>query len=242
MLELKAPPEELSGFHSLTMGSAPLDPRAHRDFESYYGFPLLLAYGATEFYGTVAMETPESHAEWGSSRFGTVGRAIPGVELRIVDQETGDPAAAGETGLIEVFSAEIGPGWIRTSDLGTMDGDGFLFIRGRADGAIIRGGFKLVPETIEKALASHEAVAAAAVVGVPDRRLGQAPGAAVQFAAGAPPLGAEELEAWLRQQLPATHIPVHWRFVAELPKNVSVKIDRRAVLRLFEDEGWREVR
>ena len=233
LMDIDAPPEELSSLRSLMVGSAPLDPRVHRAFEARYGIPVLLAYGATEFYGTAVAMTPELYEQWGDSKFGSVGQAVPGVRLRTVDPETGAVCEPGKTGLIEVFSEAIDPDWIRTSDLGMIDEDGFLFMRGRADGAINRGGFKLLPETIEQGLLCHDAVSATAVVGVPDRRLGEVPGAAVQFKPGAKAPDWQELEAHLRQQVPATHIPRHWRAVTQLPRTTSMKVDRGAVARLF---------
>jgi acyl-CoA synthetase (AMP-forming)/AMP-acid ligase II len=114
-----------------------------------------------------------------------------------------------------------------------IDEDGFLFHRGRADGAIMRGGFKLLPETIERALLLHPAVSAAAVIGVADLRLGQVPVAAVEFKPGTMPPSEADLEAHLRQHVPATHIPVRWRFVDELPRTPSFKVDRPGLCRLF---------
>jgi acyl-coenzyme A synthetase/AMP-(fatty) acid ligase len=115
-----------------------------------------------------------------------------------------------------------------------IDEDGFMFHRGRADGAIVRGGFKILPETIERALLLHEAISAAAVLGIPDQRLGQVPAAAVQLKPGAERPGIADLEAHLRAHLYATHIPTTWRIVEELPRTPSLKIDRPAVRRLFE--------
>ena len=99
----------------------------------------------------------------------------------------------------------------------------------------MRGGFKILPETIQEALLGHPAISAASVVGVPDRRLGQVPGAAIQLKPGATAPDFAELEAFLRQQVLATYIPVHWMFVDDLPKTVSLKVDRPAVIKLFTD-------
>ena len=235
LLDLDTAREDLASLRTLIVGSAPLDPKTHRAFEARFGIDLLLAYGATEFYGTVAAMTAELYGEWKEAKFGSVGRAIPGVELRTVDAESGAVCLAGETGLIEVLCADIAPGWLRTSDLGMIDADGFLFIRGRGDGAIIRGGFKLLPETIERILLQHEAVATVAVVGVSDRRLGEVPAVAIAFRPGLPQPDRGQLEQLVRQHLPATHVPAHWRFVTELPRTTSLKVDRGAVVRLFEE-------
>lgn len=233
VLEANIPREDLSSIRFLSTGAAPLDPTVQRAFEERYGIPILLSYGATEFAGPVAAMTPELYPEWGARKFGSVGRPMAGAQLRIVDPETGADLPPGREGVLEVISPRIGPDWIRTSDVALLDADGFLFHRGRADGAIIRGGFKLLPETIERALVLHPSVSAAAVVGISDPRLGQVPVAAIQLKPGVVAPTPAELEAHLRSQVLATHIPVQWRFVEELPRNRSMKTDRVAVRGLF---------
>jgi acyl-coenzyme A synthetase/AMP-(fatty) acid ligase len=234
VLDAGIDPADLACIRRFGTGAAPLDPTTHRQFEARYGIPILLSYGATEFGGPVTAMTSELHAAWGRHKFGSVGRPLPGVQLRIVDADSGAALPPGREGLLEVVSPRIGPEWIRTSDIARIDEDGFLFHCGRADGAIMRGGFKLLPETIERALQLHAAVSAAAVIGVADRRLGQVPAAAVQLRPGVAAPGVAELEAHLRQQLLATHVPALWRFVEELPRTPSLKVDRPALRRLFE--------
>jgi acyl-coenzyme A synthetase/AMP-(fatty) acid ligase len=237
VLDANIPKADLACMRFLSTGAAPLDPTVQRAFEERYGVPILLSYGATEFAGPVAAMTAQLHPEWGKRKFGSVGRPFAGSRLRIIDAETGAVLPAGQEGILEVISPRIGPDWIRTSDVALIDEDGFLFHRGRADGAIIRGGFKLLPETIERALLLHPAVSAAAVVGVSDTRLGQVPAAAIQLKPGFAPPAPADLEAHLRAHVLATHIPVKWRFVQELPRNRSMKTDRPAVRRLFEEQG-----
>ena len=234
MLDADIPAEDLASIKTMGFGAAPLDPTVHRAFEARYGIPVLLSYGATEFGGPVVMMTAELHAKYGQAKFGSVGQPFGGAQMRIVDPETGEVLPAGREGLLEIISPRIGPDWIHTADIGIIDEDGFLFLRGRADGAIVRGGFKILPETVERALLLHPAVTAACVVALADRRLGQTPGAAIQRSPSSEAPTSAALEAHLREHLPATHIPVAWRFVDELPKNPSMKIDRPAVARLFE--------
>jgi acyl-coenzyme A synthetase/AMP-(fatty) acid ligase len=235
LMEAEVPPDELSSIGGLWTGSAPLDPALQAAFEARFGVPVIYAYGATEFLGSVASWTPELRRRFGDSKLGSVGRAVPGIELRIVDAETGEPLGPGQEGLISVLAPKIRPGWTQTSDVGIIDADGFVFLRGRADGAIMRGGFKLLPETIERALQSHPAVLEAAVTGVPDRRLGQVPAAAILLRAGAERPGVDALERHLRGQVLATHVPVRWMFLEELPRTPSMKLDRRAVAQLFAE-------
>jgi acyl-CoA synthetase (AMP-forming)/AMP-acid ligase II len=237
ILDADVPRSELAGLTYIMSGAAPLDPTVHKAFEDKYDIPILLMYGATEFGGPVAFMTLDVHREWGKKKLGSVGRAFGGAQLRVVDQDTGEILPPGREGLLEVVAPRLGPDWLRTSDLVVLDADGFLWHRGRADGAIMRGGFKVLPDTIERALRTHEAVAAAGVTGVPDKRLGQVPGAAVQLKPGAPRPTIEELEAHLRQNVEATHIPTHWKFVDALPQTAMVKVDRAALKRLFETEA-----
>jgi acyl-coenzyme A synthetase/AMP-(fatty) acid ligase len=184
--------------------------------------------------------TPELHAQWGDRKFGSVGRPIAGARLRVVDAETGKTLPPGQEGILEVVVPRMGPDWIRTSDIVLIDEDGFLFHRGRADGAIVRGGFKLLPQTIERALLLHPSVSAALVVGLPDMRLGQVPAAVVQIRRGASRPTTADLERHLRDQVYATHIPVAWRFVDDLPRTPSLKVDRVAAQGMFEHGDARE--
>jgi long-chain acyl-CoA synthetase len=234
LLERNVPYDHLASLQAMGSGAAPLDPALHRAFEERYGIPILTSYGATEFAGPVAAMTLPLHAQWGEAKRGSVGCALPGACLRIVDATTGDAMPAGVAGVLEVISPRIGPVWLRTSDIGHLDGDGFLWLHGRADGAINRGGFKLLPETIERVLGAHPAVAEVAVVGLADARLGAVPAAAVRLKAGALAPEPTELAAYVRTRLPATHIPALWRIGVDLPRTASQKIDRAAVAALFQ--------
>jgi acyl-coenzyme A synthetase/AMP-(fatty) acid ligase len=170
-------------------------------------------------------------------KIGSVGRPYAGSQLRVIDAETGGELPAGQDGLLEVLTPRMGSTWIRTTDIGMIDKDGFLFLRGRADGAIIRGGFKLLPESIERALCLHPAVAGAIVVGIADKRLGQVPAAVVQIKSGWHQPEIEDLEQHLRKHVYATHIPTAWVFVDALPLNTSAKPDLAQARRLFEQQG-----
>ena len=233
VIDADVPREDLASIKVMGVGAAPLDPAVQAAFEDKYGIPILVSYGATEFAGPVAMMTADMHRTFGRAKLGTVGRALPGAKLRVVDAASGVACPAGAEGLLEVVSPRIGPDWIRTSDLAMIDADGFLFLRGRADGAIMRGGFKVLPETIERALVLHPAVAEAGVVGVPDARLGAVPGAALVLRAGVTPPPIAEFESHLRRHVLATHIPVHWRLMPELPRTPSLKVDRKSLESAF---------
>jgi acyl-CoA synthetase (AMP-forming)/AMP-acid ligase II len=234
VLDADVPPEELAAVRCIATGSAPLDADVHRAFVARYKIPVLVSYGATEFAGPVTAMTLELHKEWGEKKLGSVGRPIGGARLRVVDPLTGSVLGPNQEGILEVITPRIGPDWIRTSDRALIDEDGFLFHRGRADGAIMRGGFKLLPEAIERALLLHPSVSAAAVIGLPDARLGQVPAAVVEIRAGALHPAVCDLELHLRDHVYATHIPVAWRLVDQLPRTAALKIDGLAVRSLFE--------
>ncbi|MCI4592042.1 fatty acid--CoA ligase family protein [Sphingobium sp. BYY-5] len=236
VLDAQVPVEELASLRTIGTGAAPLDSDVQQAFEARYAIPILLSYGATEFAGPVAMMTPALHAEWGERKRGTVGRAMPGAQLRIVDAESGSIMPFDSPGLLEVISPRIGPGWIRTSDVARIDKDGFLFLMGRADGAIMRGGFKLLPEAIERVLMQHPDIAEAAVTGIDDDRLGQVPAAAIRLAPGVSPPDLAMLEAHVRAHLLAPHVPAKWLFCEEFPRTPSLKTDRQALRRLFLEE------
>lgn len=233
ILDAGVPADELSSVRYITTGAAPLDTERQKCFQDTYGSRILLIYGATEFGGPVAAMTPELDAEWGDSKLGSSGRAIPGAQLRVRDPESGEILKPGEEGLLEVISPRIGPEWIMTSDLVRIDEDGFLFCIGRADGAIMRGGFKVLPETVEKVLRLHPAVAYAGVVSVDDPVLHHVPGAVLQLRPDVEAPSITDLKHHVRHHLPSPHIPVHWRFVDMMPLNSAYKIDRMALKALF---------
>jgi long-chain acyl-CoA synthetase len=232
-LDAELPKEDLRSLRYIFSGAAALEPAIQTRFESHYGIPLLLSYGATEFGGPVTLMTPELHREFGEAKFGSVGRPLSGTQLRVIDQGTGVELPAGEEGILELIVPRVGPDWIRTTDLAVVDADGFLFHRGRADGAIMRGGFKIVPDLVEQALAQHPSIAAVSVVGLPDPRLGQVPVAAIQLRPGVTVPSQAELEAHTRRHVYATHVPVRFEIVDALPRTPSLKIDLPAVRALL---------
>lgn len=233
VLDAGIAPEDLACAKFLRSGMTTVPIELQREFEDRYNMPVLLSYGATEFGGVIVQMTLDMVSEWGRRKLGSAGRPVDGAELRVVNPDTGALAPAGEHGVLEVLVPAVSPEWKRTSDIGRIDDDGFVFITGRADGAIMRGGFKLLPETIEVALMEHPDVRAAAVVGVEDRRLGQVPVAVIELREHCREPSAAELEEHLRQRVPATHIPVEYRVVAELPRTGSLKVARHAVKALL---------
>ena len=135
---------------------------------------------------------------------------------------------------MEAKVAPLGADWIRTTDIATVDSAGFVTLHGRADGAINRGGFKILPETVRRVLISHSAVRDACVVGVPDRRLGQVPFAAIEVVQGAAAPSDDELKDLVRQELPVYNVPVAFAVVDDLPRTPALKVSLPAVAALYE--------
>ena len=231
ILESDIDKSDLESLMALRTGAAPLDAELTDEILERFGVPVLQNYGATEFAGGVAGWTlKDFHSNWSDKR-GSVGRVNPGIEARIVDPETADLLPLGETGLLELKGKQIGNGsdWVRTTDLSWMDADSFLWIVGRYDNAIIRGGFKILPDDVVSALQQHPAVSEAAVIALPDSRLGQVPAAAYILKAGIEAPQESELQDFLRGTLLAYQVPVRIRDFPDLPRTPTMKVDQRAL-------------
>ncbi len=242
VLDADVPKEWLTSLRVVRSGSAPLDPSVAEAFEERYGVPVIVSYGATEFSGALAGLTMADRREWGTAKRGSVGRAHPGVELRIVDPADGHEVAPGEAGVLHARAPQIaGVGdreWTRTNDLARIDADGFLFIEGRVDDVIIRGGFKVDPQAVAATLRQHPDVVDAAVIALPDERLGQVPAAAVVLAAGRRHQPQEELQgelqAWVRSHLAPYAVPVTIRALDALPRTSTMKIAQAPLVELLQ--------
>jgi len=226
LLEANPDPADLSSLRAVFSGTAPLSPDDADAFTSRYGVPVLTSYAATEFAGGVAGWTLRDYEQYWATKRGSVGRAHPGCELRVVDEQSGAVLGPDQPGLLEVKPAQLGPatGWIRTNDLARIDADGFLYILGRADHAIIRGGFKVLPDHVQAVLERHPDVRGAVVLGVPDARLGAVPVALVELRPGATADGAA-IRAWASGSLAGYEVPTEIHIVDNLPRTVSGKVD-----------------
>jgi len=226
-------PEDLAGVRAVTSGTAPLSAEDAEAFTDKFGIPVLTSYAATEFGGGVAGWTLADHREHWQSKRGSVGRASLGAQLRVVSED-GTPLEPDQHGLLEVKPGQLGRDtqWVRTTDLARIDADGFLWILGRADQAIIRGGFKVMPDDVRAALESHPAVLGAAVVGRPDERLGDTPVAMVELRrAGS--VDDTGLTDYLRTRLAPYEIPSAIAIVDTIPRTPSGKADLTAVREHF---------
>ncbi|GAA4259763.1 class I adenylate-forming enzyme family protein [Dietzia aurantiaca] len=204
---------------------------------------LVNAYGLTETSSTITLLGPEDHRVAAASedpavraRLGSVGQALPSVEIVIRD-ETGADLDASEPGEIWVrgdqvsgeyttHSAITDDGWYPTRDRGFLDADGFLFLQGRADDVIVRGGENIAPAEVEDRLLEHPGVDDAGVIGVPDDEWGERIEAFVVLGPGAD-VSPDELCAWVREGLRSTRVPSFVHFRDELPYNEMGKLLRR---------------
>lgn len=235
LIDAKIDPVHLASVRHWYGGGAPFPPELQDEFEAAFGIRTIWAYGATEFCGTVVSWTPDLDREYRDIKRGAVGRALPGVELRTVDVESGAILPVGGEGYLEVLIPAVRDDWIRTTDIMMIDPDGFAWHRGRGDGAIIRGGVKVLPETITSTLIEHPSVLDAAVIGLPDHRLGQIPVAAVELRKDMPAVDGQQLRDHVRQRLPGHHVPTRIMILETLPRTTSLKADLGALATMFAE-------
>ncbi|BBX00957.1 AMP-dependent synthetase [Mycolicibacterium moriokaense] len=233
VLDAGVPPDVFASVQVVTSGTAPLAPSVQEAFENRYDVAVLPSYGATEFAGGVAGWNLALHREWSTTKRGSVGRPQSGREVRVVSLDDGSEVPAGARGRIEVRTRD--GEWVRTTDLGRLDEDGFLFVDGRTDDVIIRGGFKIAPADIVTVLRSHPAVRDAGVTGIPDERLGAVPVAAVELADGAT-ADPDDLLDYVRERVTRYQVPARLVIVDELPRTPSLKVSQPALRELFEQE------
>ena len=225
--------EDLASIRAVTSGTAPLSAEDADAFTAKFGIPVLTSYAATEFGGGVAGWTLADYQQYWQDKRGSVGKASLGAQLRVVDDD-GAPLGPDQAGLLEVKPGQLGPSaeWMQTTDMARIDADGFLWILGRADQAIIRGGFKVMPDDVRAALEGHPAVRGAAVVGRPDNRLGETPVAMVELR-NAASVDAAALVEFLRARLARYEIPNDIAIVDQIPRTPSGKADLGAVRAFF---------
>ncbi|WP_326818554.1 AMP-binding protein [Streptomyces sp. NBC_01762] len=235
VLQSDLPADLFDGVESVSSGTAPLPPEDADRFTRRFGVPVLSVYGATEFAGAIVGWDLALHRAWGTTKRGSVGRPFRGVTVRVIDRATGEPLEAGAVGILEARGAQLpGDSWVRTTDLASVDEDEFLYIHGRVDDAINRGGFTIVPTVIEDALRAHPAVRDASAVAIPDERLGEVPVVAVTIRDGVRCPDPGQLRAWLARRLARYHLPTEIKVVDELPRTPSMKVSRPDVQALFE--------
>ena len=233
--------DDLGPVRYVSSGTAPLAPALRETFEARFSVPVLQSYGQTEVSGAIAIEDVRDVLA-GRRRPGSVGRPLPGMEVRILDSGGAD-TPQGEDGEIVVRSAAttIGyrgdagapalddDGWLHTGDLGHLDRDGYLYITGRLRSIIICGGFNVIPEEVEAALIDGVEVLDAAVVALPDGRLGEIPVAVVE-----PVVDPARVMERARERLAPYKRPRQVFAIEALPRLPIGKVDKTAVTLLAE--------
>jgi long-chain acyl-CoA synthetase len=228
---------DVSALRMCISGGAALPVEVLRGFEEAFGCAVLEGYGLSETSPVASFNLPGKER-----RPGSIGTAIRGVQLRIVDN-AGDEVSQGEVGEIvirgpnvmkgywqrpEATADAMRGGWFHSGDLARVDEDGYFFIVDRKKDMIIRGGYNVYPREIEEVLYEHPAIAEAAVIGLPHPVLGEEVGAAVTLKPGAT-ASAEELRDYAKSQVAAYKYPRHVWIVDELPKGATGKIQKRDI-------------
>lgn len=242
---------DLSSMRSIAYGGGRMPAELiERALEMFPEVGFTNAYGLTETSSTIALLNPEEHriAQRGATpearaRLGSVGKALPTVEIEIRDEE-GRVLPAGERGEIYVRGEQVSgeykersaldkDGWFPTRDAGWIDVEGYLFLDGRTDDVIVRGGENMSPGEIEDVLLAHPAVADAAAVAVPSVEWGEAVGIAIVARPGETLPSDEELRALIKSRLRSSRVPEHIARLSALPYNEMGKLLRREIRALF---------
>jgi acyl-CoA synthetase (AMP-forming)/AMP-acid ligase II len=190
-------------------------------------------FGQTETLGAYTTLLPEDHRD--PNRVGSVGRPLPGVEVRVVDPDTGNDVEPGRVGELWVNTAQnVSEGWLRTGDLARLDAEGYIYPSGRLSDTINRGGEKFGPIEVEEALRTHPAVSDVAVAGISDEEMGQRVGAAVVARL---PVTLEELRSHCRERIAYFKLPERLMVVDRIPYNETGKVNRRQLAALIADES-----
>jgi acyl-CoA synthetase (AMP-forming)/AMP-acid ligase II len=205
------------------------------------------AYGLTETSSTVALLGPDDHRlamysddpVW-TARLSSVGLPVPGIEVRVVD-DTGADLGIDSPGEVQIRGDQVGgayadvesktdaDGWLHTGDRGWVDVDGYIFVEGRADDTIIRGGENISPAEIEDALLTHDAVSTACVVGLSDEEWGERIVAAITLRPGVDEIDTDHVRDWVRERVGSLKTPEQIEIRDELPQTATGKILRRQI-------------
>ncbi len=228
---------DVSSLEQVNSGGAPLAESVRLEFERLFGCRVVQGYGMSETAGALTGYQPEE-----AYRVGSVGRALPDVELCIMDfnqqilelGEVGEICARGRNIMMgylnkpEATSGAFVDGWLCTGDIGYLDADGYVYITDRKKDLIIKGGENISPREIEEGIYSHPAVAEAAVFGVPDEVYGENIAAAIVLRAGQN-LTEAEMKEYIGQYVTRFKVPARIEFLPSLPKNNSGKILKRTL-------------
>jgi long-chain acyl-CoA synthetase len=205
----------------------------HRAMAALPNVAFANVFGQTETLGAYTTLLPADHRD--PARAGSVGRPLPGVDVRVVDPATSDDVAPGTVGELWVNTTQnVAGGWLHTGDLARQDSDGYIFPSGRLSDTINRGGEKFGPIEVEEALRSHPAVTDVAVAGIADEELGQRVGAAV---VASTTVTLEELRSHCRDLIAYFKLPERLAVVDQIPYSTTGKISRNQIAALIAHEA-----
>ena len=243
-------PRALTGLQSIAYGGGKMPvPVIERALKLFPEVSFTNAYGLTETSSTIALLDPDDHRTAVGhadpavqARLGSVGKPLPSVEIEIRDED-GQSVLPGQPGEIYVRGPQVSgeyegrsvldaDGWFPTRDAGYLDDQGYLYLSGRADDVIVRGGENISPGEIEDLLHQHPAIADTAAVGIASEEWGEAVALAVVEAPGHK-LSEEEVRAYIREHLRSSRVPVAIHYAQELPYNETGKLLRRVVREWF---------
>jgi len=190
-------------------------------------------FGQTETLGAYTSLLPEDHRD--PNRVGSVGKPLPGVEVRVVDPDTGADVDAGAVGELWVNTSQnVTEGWLHTGDLARRDTDGYIYPSGRLSDTINRGGEKFGPIEVEEALRTHPAVSDVAVAGITDEEMGQRVGVAVVARL---PVTLDELRSHCRDRIAYFKLPERLMIVDRIPYSETGKVNRRQLTALISENA-----
>ncbi|MDH3844233.1 MAG: long-chain-fatty-acid--CoA ligase, partial [Myxococcales bacterium] len=228
-------------------GAAPIPPEQLEECERRFNVPILEAYGSTENTGGITANTFDAR------KFGSIGKALPGMEVRIFDEQDNE-VAPGEIGEIvtrseavmkgyhkapEATAEAIKDGWLHTGDMGYVDDEGFFFIVDRKKDLIIRGGVNVYPKELETVIGAHPAVEEVAVIPEPHDKYGQVAKACVVLEQGKS-LTEKELRAYCASELAPYKVPEKFLFRDRLPRNAIGKVIKKELIREIAEEATAE--
>ncbi|HYW04713.1 MAG TPA: fatty acid--CoA ligase [Gammaproteobacteria bacterium] len=247
------PNTDFSSLKYVLYGASPIPLDLLRRAMEVFQCEFVQVYGMTETCGQATYLPPEEHDPDGNERMRSAGKALPGVELAVVDaagnrlppREVGEICVrspsnmAGYWNLPEATRETMRDGWVRTGDAGYMDEGGYVYMYDRIKDMIVSGGENIYPAEIESALYGHPGIADVAVIGVPDERWGEVPRAVVVARDAA--LNESDVIAWARENLAGYKVPKSVDFVGELPRNPSGKLLKRELRAPYWDGRERRI-
>jgi len=246
---------DFSSVRYVLYGASPIPLDLLRQALEVFDAGFVQLYGMTETCGQATYLPPEDHTPQGNQRMRSAGKPMRGIELAVLDPDSGRKLATGEVGevairsptnmtgywhLPEATEKTMQEGWVRTGDAGYLDEDGYVYIHDRIKDMIISGGENIYPAELESALYSHPDVADVAVIGVPDERWGEAAKAVIVPAEGVEP-DPDAILAFARERLAGYKVPKSVDFVEALPRNPTGKLLKRDLREPYWQDRERRV-